>query len=132
MLQPTIPDCSVFVSTDASSGFPRRTGEQCVVTPSEAELLRVLRAQCERRFDQSRFFTQLASGAITTAALGYVLGQYGHYLDALLNEHEIRPTEAVRETAECVLRTEGCALDRKNVSSQAGLSTSRGELVNAP
>lgn len=75
----TIPDPSVVVSPNASIQLLRRTGERCVVTSSEAELLRVLRAQCERRFDQSRFFKQVASGPITTAALGYVWGQYGHF-----------------------------------------------------
>src|SRR5215216_6008602 len=79
MHQPTIPAQFTIVSPNASRRRAPRTGEQRGVTQSEAELLRVLRAQCESRFDQSRFSTQLASGAITTAAVGYFLGQYGHF-----------------------------------------------------
>jgi len=79
MDEPTTMDPFVIVSPRASSGLPLWTGEQRRVTVCEAELLQGLRTQCERRFDQSRFFTQVASGAITKAALAYVFGQYGHF-----------------------------------------------------
>jgi hypothetical protein len=74
------------------------------------------------------------AGSSTTLepAMARAFARHADYLDALLDEHETRRTEADYESAKYVLNMDGCVRDRKNVSSQAALSTSRGEPVDAP
>jgi len=70
---------SRVVSSNSSSRLPRATCEERELTATEEQILGDLRAQCERRFDQSVFFQRLAAGAVTADALGYIFGQYGHF-----------------------------------------------------
>lgn len=66
-------------STTFSSRLPRATGEQPRLTTREQSFLDDLLERSERRFDESTFFRRLAAGAITTEALAYIFGQYGHF-----------------------------------------------------
>jgi hypothetical protein len=67
------------VSTSSSSRLPRATCEARELTAAEEKILGDLREQCERRFDQSVFFRRLIAGAVTSEALRYIFGQYGHF-----------------------------------------------------
>ena len=67
------------VSPKSSSRLPRATPEERELTATEEHILGALREQCERRFDRSAFFNQLAAGAVSAEALRYVFGQYGHF-----------------------------------------------------